>query len=64
MRIQFDSSKNKFSLTINETVYGYYLTAVSAADDVYTHTTGCYDWDCLDGTLSTVPTDIYQWIQM
>jgi hypothetical protein len=40
------------------------LTAVSAADDVYTHTTGCYDWDCLDGTLSTVPTDIYQWIQM
>lgn len=56
----YKNSNGKFSLQINETVYGFYNSAVAAADDVYMFVTGCYQWDCLDGTLDP-PTDIYEW---
>ena len=50
-----------YGIVINNEVYGFYKSAVAAADDVYTHTTGCYDWDKLDCKISDVPTDIYEW---
>ena len=31
------------------------------ADNVYMHVTGCYDWDCLDGEVDDVPTDLSAW---
>lgn len=31
------------------------------ADNVYMHVTGCYDWDCLDGEVDDVPSDLSEW---
>lgn len=60
MKIYVDTN-NKFALNIDNTVYGYYSSAVAAADDVYTHTTGCNEWDSLDGLIPDSPADIYEW---
>jgi len=46
MRI-FRNSSGKYSLQIRDTVYGTYSSADAAADDVYTFSTGCYEWDSL-----------------
>lgn len=54
-------SNGKYSLNICDTLYGYYPNAISAADDVYVHVTGCYAWDSLDCTIDDVPTDITEW---
>lgn len=54
-------NNGKFDLIINDVCYGSYQSAVAAADDVYVHVTGCYDWDKLDGTIADVPTDIHEW---
>lgn len=37
-----------------------FVMAVAAADDVYCHATGCYDWDHLSSELDQVPTDIHE----
>jgi hypothetical protein len=39
-----------YSIVINEVFYGTYPSAVAAADDVYTFSTGCFEWDkhCAD----------------
>ncbi len=47
-------------LGIDNEILGTYQSAVAAADDVYVHVTGCYDWDKLDG-IEDAPTDIYEW---
>lgn len=49
-----------FGLFIDDDLLGVYSSAVAAADDVYTHTTGCFEWDSLDGKV-TPPTDVYEW---
>lgn len=49
-------------LGINDESLGAYNSPIHAADDVYTHTTGYFEWDKLDGKLFNVPTDIYEWI--
>ena len=61
--IRYNPSMEKWDLGINDQVYGYYLTTIAAADDVYCQATGCFEWDRLDlETISTkVPTDIYEW---
>lgn len=64
MRIFYNENVARYSLVINDTCYGNYHSAVAAADDVYVHETGCNDWDLLDGEVSDVPTDIYQWQQI
>ncbi|MEH6945429.1 hypothetical protein [Bacillus sp. JJ722] len=61
MKIYLDQYKHQFALSINDTVYGYYHSAGKAADDVYCHVTGCYDWDLLEGTINDVPTNLYEW---
>ncbi len=58
------SRTGSFSIVINEDFYGTYPSAVAAADDVYTFSTGCFEWDkhCADIDYQIhVPTDIYQW---
>ncbi len=61
MIIAFDKRENMLALIINDTIYGHYPTAVAAAADVYCHSTGCYDWDKLDGTIFNVPAEIFYW---
>ncbi len=56
--IQQDSNVLLF---FEDDLLGAYRSAVAAANDVYTHTTGLYDWDKLDGKLLDVPTDISEW---
>lgn len=52
--------RDGFGLFIDDNLLGVYPSAVAAADDVYTHTTGCSEWDSLDGKVSP-PTDVYEW---
>lgn len=51
----------RYVLGIGDDALGTYHSPIHAADDVYTHTTGHYPWDKLDGELFDVPTDIYEW---
>ncbi|RDY30321.1 hypothetical protein [Lachnotalea glycerini] len=57
----YQNSSGKYLLNICDIVYGHYVNAVAAADDVYMHVTGCYDWDSLDGSIEDVPTNIKEW---
>jgi hypothetical protein len=61
--IKYDSNVNRFALIINDVCYGHYASAVAAADDVYCHVTGGYEWDVLDGEI-LAPSDIYEWEQI
>lgn len=60
MMIFQDPRIDKYALSIGDTIYGHYNSAIAAADDVYMHATGCFEWDDLDGTVDA-PTDIYEW---
>lgn len=64
MHICPDHNTGKYILVINDNAYGAYLSPVAAADDVYTFTTGCSDWDELDGDIEmmcSAPTDLSEW---
>ena len=62
MRIS-QNKTGRCDLRIEDTVYGSYLSAVAAADDVQSFVTGCYEWDMLDGTLYP-PSDLSEWEQI
>lgn len=49
----------KYNLEIRGDVCGTYDSAVAAADDVFCHATGCYDWDKLQ--VNDMSTDIHEW---
>ena len=49
----------RWALWFKEEILGSYHSPVAAADDVYTQSTGDYDWDSLRG--ADIPTDIYEW---
>ena len=51
----------RYGIIFNNTVFGSWHSPQSAADDVYCHATGCYEWDSLDSKLSNVPNDISEW---
>lgn len=51
----------KYGLCYDSDCYGFYENPVQAADDVYTHVTGCYEWDILDGKVPDEPTDLGEW---
>lgn len=51
-----------YSIIYNNTVYGSYQNPHLASGDVYTHTTGIYDWDSLDCEIFDVPSDLSEWI--
>lgn len=59
--IQFDISKSKWALGLNGIIHGYYSSPVAAADDVFSHVTGAYEWDSMDISDLSTPTDIYEW---
>lgn len=59
MLIYLNQSGN-YSLEINGIVYSEYLSTVAVADDVFTFSTGCSDWDLLVGKVEP-PIDIYAW---
>lgn len=65
--IVYDSRTNRFLLVFGNTVYGSYYSAMAAADDVYTFSTGNFDWDQhmidLEYQLST-PSDISEWTRL
>ena len=57
-------SENIYYIVFDDNYYGPYSSAVAAADDVYTFSTGYDDWDKHCDSLKyqlDVPTDIYQW---
>lgn len=60
MVIRYDVRENRYALIINGEYLGNYNSAVTAADDVYMHVTGYYEWDILDGR-ADAPHDIYEW---
>ena len=66
MTIRFVPSAEKYILIINDSIYGHYISAVAAADDVYTFSTGCYDWDRLASNAVTLqtPVDISEWFMV
>ena len=51
----------KYGLLYADEIWGQWSPPQAAADDVYTHTTGCYDWDKLDCQIEDVPTDLLEW---
>lgn len=55
-------SGGRFVISYNGDYYGGYQSVVAAADDVYTFSTGCSEWDLLCGTVEP-PTDIHEWIK-
>lgn len=57
----FPMPNGKFALEIAEIIYGAYQSPGAAADDVYMHVTGCYDWDVLDGMVPDVSTGLAEW---
>jgi hypothetical protein len=60
--IRYNPSLEKWDLGMNDEVFGFYITTIAAADDVYCQATGCYQWDILDiSNNPNVPTDIYEW---
>lgn len=60
MIIRYMPHIRKYALIINGIVYEHHPSAQSAADNVYVHVTGCYEWDSLDGLVDP-PTDISEW---
>ena len=52
-------SNGRYLLSINDEGLGSYHSPESAADDVYSCTTGYYDWDN-QGSCSE-PTDLSEW---
>lgn len=43
--------------------YGPYYSAIAAADDVMTHSTGCNKWDNSYGTGISYPQDLSEWLR-
>ena len=63
MSIKYDHRSSKWMLGLGDEVYGLYETTIAAADDVYSQSSGSYEWDSfdIDSILEDVPTDIYCW---
>ena len=53
-------SNHGYGLFFNGDCIGEYTSPQSAADDVFTHTTGVYEWDMLEGRINS-PTDLSEW---
>ncbi len=50
-----------YGLVYNGTVWESSQSPQAEANNVYVHSTGCYDWDQLDGQIPDVPTDLNEW---
>ncbi len=45
IKIMYSNTNQAFYIIIDNDYYGLYQSAVAAADDVFTFSTGCYKWD-------------------
>ena len=54
----------RFGLIYNGIVWESSHSPQAEADNVYSHCTGCAEWDMLDGTVFNVPTDLSEWIKI
>ena len=54
-------SDGSFGILYDEIFYGGYNSPYAAADDVYTFSTGCYEWDSLFDKVPDCPTDLSEW---
>lgn len=61
MMMIYRNTQGRFSLRIADDIYGHYHSAVAAADDVYTFSTGCNEWDFLCGSINP-PIDLSEWL--
>ena len=61
IRIFFNGQN--YSLFVFDDVYGFYPSPIAAADDVYTFTTGNYNWDSLEGIIEP-PESIDEWVRI
>lgn len=61
MCISYDTKLGCYVLVINGARYGLYASAIAAADDVYLHTTYCFEWDELDYDIFNAPSSLYEW---
>ena len=52
-----------FCIWFDSIFYGGYRSPQAAADDVYTFSTGCSDWDLLFDKVPDCPTDLSEWEQ-
>lgn len=57
-------SNGRYGLFYSDELYGSWHSPQAAADEIYTHTTGCNRWDTLDGQIDDVPTYISEWIKI
>lgn len=56
------NDNNRYSLKINDEVYGFYHSAAAAADDVRVFETGCFEWDSSEAKCcNVVPAHINEW---
>lgn len=51
----------KYALLHNGEMYGFWRSPQAAAEDVYTHATGCSNWDLLDCQIDNAPVDLTEW---
>ena len=56
------STLNGYGLFLGGDLVGEYDSPTAAADDVFTHTTGEFRWDRLDGRVNP-PSDLSEWHQ-
>ena len=54
-------SNGRYGLLYNGTVWESSHSPQAEADNLYTHCTGCDEWDALDGKVPDAPTDISEW---
>ena len=59
----YKNHSGHYSLQINNAVYGFYHSAIAAADDVYMFATGCNEWDSMEDIIDP-PSSIHEWRQV
>jgi hypothetical protein len=58
--IKENADTGKYDLTINDELYCSDYEPNALADNVYSQSTGYWDWDSLESIIGA-PTDIHQW---
>lgn len=56
-------TQNGYGIFYNDICYGEYSSPHAAADDVYSKSTGCDEWDLSNIPFENIPTDLYEWKQ-
>lgn len=57
-------NNGSYGLEYDGTVWESSPSPQIEADNVYTHVTGCYEWDKLDGRVMDVPSDLSEWEEL